>query len=233
MCRDARGTRWLDELTQDIRYTFRTLRQRPTLTAVVVLTLALGGGATTIMFAVINAVLLKPFSYPDPGRLVTLVEQTSFSTQYGNQWAFAYPNYLDLKQEVHALTLGAWRPRRGTVSAPGEPEYVNGREISPELLPVLGISIAQGRNFQETEDRPGAAAVAIISHALWQRHHFPTNSRHQSKSLRLPRPNRFLRIRGTEFHHRRFARAPAHLTLRPLASIKLKCQVRYAPALSL
>ncbi len=84
MCRDARGTRWLDDLAQDIRYTLRTLRGRPTLTAVVVCTLALGCGATTIMFTVINSVLLKPFSYPDPGRLVTLVEQTSFSTQYGN-----------------------------------------------------------------------------------------------------------------------------------------------------
>jgi predicted permease len=171
MCRDARGTRWLDDLMQDIGHTIRTLRQRATLTAVVVFTLALGAGTTTIMFTVINGVLLKPLPFPDPGRLVTLTEQTSFSTQYGNRWAFAYPNYLDLKQQVQSLTLAAWCFRRGTVSAPGEPAYVDGREISSQLFSLLGIAMVHGRQFLKTEDQPGGPPVAIISHRLWQRHY--------------------------------------------------------------
>src|SRR5437868_9296690 len=72
MCRNARGTRWLEDLLQDFRYALRTLRQRPGFAAVALLTLALGSGATTVMFTVINSVLLKPLDYPEPERLVTL-----------------------------------------------------------------------------------------------------------------------------------------------------------------
>src|SRR5215470_12418450 len=75
-CRDARGTRWLEDLVQDIRYALRTLRQRPGFAAVALLTLGLGCGATTVMFTVINGVLLKPLSYPEPDKLVTLHEHT-------------------------------------------------------------------------------------------------------------------------------------------------------------
>src|SRR5881394_596250 len=73
-CRDARGTRWLEDLLQDFRYALRSLRKNPGFAAVALLTLALGIGATTVMFTVINSVLLKPLSYPDPERLVTLHE---------------------------------------------------------------------------------------------------------------------------------------------------------------
>src|ERR1700693_3025453 len=89
MCRDARGTRWLEDLLQDFRYAIRTLRKRPGFAAVALLTLALGSGATTVMFTVINSVLLKPLSYPEPERLVTLHEQTE---KYGGEWSFSYFN---------------------------------------------------------------------------------------------------------------------------------------------
>src|ERR1700674_2132325 len=75
-CRDARGTRWLEDLLQDFRYAIRTLRRQPGFAAVALLTLALGSGATTVMFTVVNGVLLKPLPYPEPDRLVTLSEQT-------------------------------------------------------------------------------------------------------------------------------------------------------------
>src|ERR1700686_4105338 len=90
-CRDARGTRWLEDLWQDFRYALRTLRQRPGFAAVALLTLALGTGATTVMFTVINGVLLRPLSYPEPERLVGIQEKTQHATRYGNLWAFAYP----------------------------------------------------------------------------------------------------------------------------------------------
>src|ERR1700676_3820325 len=114
-CRDARGTRWLEDFWQDFRYALRTLRQKPGFAAVALLTLALGSGATTVMFTVINGVLLKPLPYADPDRLVSLQEQTDFSTAYGNLWAFTYPNYLDCKGESRSLDMAAWSFGGGTM----------------------------------------------------------------------------------------------------------------------
>src|SRR5262245_2554389 len=107
-CRDARGTRWLEDVGVDLRYSLRTLKRHPGFTTVVLATLALGIGASTVMFAVVNGVLLSPLSYPDPGRLVSLYEQTDWSTQYGNRWGFSYPNYLDARGS-RGLELVAWR----------------------------------------------------------------------------------------------------------------------------
>jgi putative ABC transport system permease protein len=168
-CRDARGTRWLEDFSQDVRYALRTLRQRPGFAAMALLTLALGSGATTVMFTVINGVLLKPFAYRDPARLVRMREQTDWSTQFGNLWGFTYPNYLDCKRESRSLDMAVWTGKQGTVSAPGLPEYIEGLEMSPDLLSVLGVNVAQGRAFLPEEDRPAAAPSAIIGHALWQR----------------------------------------------------------------
>jgi predicted permease len=172
-CRDARGTRWLEDLWQDFRYALRTLRKRPGFAVVALLTLALGIGATTVMFTVINGVLLKPLHYPEADRLVTLNEQTKGITDYrwGDLWAYSYPNYLDCKHESRTLDMAAWRYNGGTVSAPGEAEYVDGVEISSELFPVLGVTLSRGRAFLPEDDRPSAAPVAIISYGLWQRHY--------------------------------------------------------------
>lgn len=167
-CRDARGTRWLEDLWQDFRYALRTLAQRPGFAAVALLTLALGSGATTVMFTVINGVLLKPLAYAKPDRLVRLHEQTDYSTHLGNQWAFTYPNYLDCRRESRSLDIAAWRDSGGTVTEPGEADYHSGAEISSELFSVLGITPVHGRAFLAEEDRPGQAPVAIVSHALWQ-----------------------------------------------------------------
>ncbi len=169
-CRDARGTRWLEDLWQDFRYALRTLRQKPGFAAVALLTLALGTGATTVMFTVINGVLFKPFPYLQPERLVKLQEQTNWSTQYGNLWGFTYPNFLDCRRESRSLELVAWRYSGGTVSVgPGQAEHVDGFEISFDMFPVLGVTPTQGRTFRPDEDRLGAAPVVIISHGLWQR----------------------------------------------------------------
>ena len=167
-CRDARGTRWVEDLWQDFRYALRTLRQKPGFASVALLTLALGTGATTVMFTVINGVLLKPLPFPDPGRLVLVQEQTDFKTFLGNLWRFTYPNYADCQRESTALTMAAWRYNSGTLSAPGDAENVNSRQISAGLFSMLAVPLLRGRPFRLEEDRPGADPVAIVSYSLWQ-----------------------------------------------------------------
>ena len=168
-CRDARGTRWLEDLWQDLRYALRTIRQRPGFASVVALTLALGIGATTLMFTVLNGVLLMPFPYRSPERLLSLQEKTAKATQFGNLWAFAYPNFLDVRRDVRSMDLAAWRHAGGTMSEPGDAEYISSYEVSAELLPILGISPALGRHFSTAEDQAGAPPVVLISDSLWKR----------------------------------------------------------------
>jgi predicted permease len=166
-CRDARGTRWLEDLWQDFRYAVRTLKQRPGFAAVALLTLGLGIGATTVMFTVVNGVVLKPLSYPEPDRLVTVHGRTD---QYGEQWGFSYLEFLDCQTQSRSLgSIAAWTYSGATLSEPGDAEYVDGRQISSELFSVLGISLPLGRAFLPEEDRPGGAPVIIISYGLWQR----------------------------------------------------------------
>src|SRR5258707_6816352 len=166
-CRDARGTRWLEDLWQDLRYAFRTMRQNAGFTTVAILTLALGSGATTVMFTVINGVLLKPLAYPEADQLIALHGKTE---KYGEQWGFSYPEFHDYQSASHTLGgVAAWTYGGGTVTKPGEAEYLFGRKISSGLFSVLGVPLVAGRAFQPQEDQPGAAPVAVISYSLWQR----------------------------------------------------------------
>jgi predicted permease len=165
-CRDARGTRWLEDFLQDTRYALRTFRRNPGFTVIALLILSLGIGATTVMFAVINSVLLRPLSYPQSDRLLTLRVSTE---QIGELWGFSNFDFGDIKRESKTVTLAAWAYAGGTISGRGEPEYVNGRNISADLFSTLGISPVQGRAFSQDEDRPGGAPVAMISYGLWQR----------------------------------------------------------------
>src|SRR6185312_10455384 len=168
-CREARGTQWLEDMLQDARYTLRTLRQKPGFAAVALLTLALGTGATTMMFTLINGVLLKPVPYAHSDRLLALQEKTDWSTRLGNLWGFTYPNFVDCRRQASTLDLMAFRYSGGTVTASGRAEYVDGFDISPNAFPLLGLQLFRGREFTASDDQPGAPPVAIISYGLWQR----------------------------------------------------------------
>jgi len=169
-CRDARGTRWLEDFFQDFRYTLRTLRQKPGFAAVALLTLALGIGATTVMFTVVNGVLFKSLPYADAKGLLEVQEQTSFSTQWGNLWGVNYLNFQDCRRAARSLEMVAWLGApNGSLTAPGEPENVSRREITANLFSLLGAPLLRGRPFLPEEDRPGGAPVAIIGYSLWQR----------------------------------------------------------------
>ena len=163
---------FVDSILRDLRYALRTWRQHPGFVSVALLTLALGAGATTAMFTLINGVLLKPLAYPNAARLVTVQERTQaqVSPIFGDRWAFAYHNFLDCKGGSRSLNMAAWRWNRGTIGEPGEPEYVDGIQMSPELFSVLGLTPILGRGFVPEDDRPGGPPVAIISYELWQRH---------------------------------------------------------------
>ncbi|MGE5057345.1 MAG: ABC transporter permease [Acidobacteriota bacterium] len=153
-------------LFQDVRYAWRQLYKKPGFAAAAIVTLALGIGASTAMFTVVDGVLLKPLQYPEPERLLALHVQTG---KYGDKWGFSFPDFLDCRRDSRTLgPVAAWTYSGATVSAPGEPEYVEGRQVSSDLFSVLGVSLLRGRAFSSTEDTPGAAPVAIISARLWR-----------------------------------------------------------------
>jgi predicted permease len=168
-CRDARGTRWIEDLAHDARFALRMLRKNPGFAAIALATLALGSGATTVMFTVVNGVLLKPLPYPEPSKLFVLQEKTEQATRFGNLWAFAYPNFQDCKRESRTEAMAAWRFDGGAIRGTERAEYVDARQVSFDLFSVLGIPVERGRAFSAEDDRVSAAPVAIISHELWQR----------------------------------------------------------------
>jgi predicted permease len=153
-------------LTEDIRYGIRMLRQAPGFTLIVVLTLALGIGANTALFSVVNGVLLHPLPYPEPEQLVRLHEsKPSFETG-----SISYPNFRDWQKENK--TFSAMAISRGNsfaLSGIGEAEQVNAELISSDFFSLLGVKPVVGRVFAPGEDEIGAAPVAIISVSLWER----------------------------------------------------------------
>ncbi|HWT02781.1 MAG TPA: ABC transporter permease [Pyrinomonadaceae bacterium] len=168
-CRDARGVRVVEELWQDLRYGVRMLRKNPGFTLVAVFTLALGIGANTAIFSVVNAVLLRPLSFANPERLVTLWGK---STDTGaDRIPLSYLNFTDYKNQAQSFEhVAACDTSEAVLTSPdGEPESLNGARVSADLFPLLGVAPALGRAFSAEEDRPGGAAVVVISHGLWQR----------------------------------------------------------------
>ncbi|HUE21627.1 MAG TPA: ABC transporter permease [Bryobacteraceae bacterium] len=160
--REARSFMRVEQLLQDVRYGARNLLRTPGFTAVAVVTLALGIGASTAIFSVVNAVLLRPLAYQDSDRLVTVLH-------YGTG-PVATANYIDWRDQSRSFAAvgGAdyWSPNL-TNSDP--PEHLYGLKVTQNLLPLLGILPLLGRLFVAGEDQPGAEHEAILSYRLWQR----------------------------------------------------------------
>ncbi|HLX00358.1 MAG TPA: ABC transporter permease [Candidatus Acidoferrales bacterium] len=165
-CRDARGTRLLEQFWQDARFGLRVLRKSPGFTAVAVLTLALGIGATTAIFSVVNAVLLRPLPYPNQNRLVRVEEMHP-----GSQNAsFTFASFLDVARESKAIeNISAYRPWSFNLTGDAEPEQVPGALVSANFFSALGSKPYLGRMIGIEDDQPdGANHVAVLSYALWQ-----------------------------------------------------------------
>jgi predicted permease len=168
--RDAWGWRWLTDFFQDTRYSLRTLRQRPGFVAVAILTLALGTGATTVMFTVINGVILKPLPYANASELVAIHGHSdNWKTEIFGEQNVAHLDFLDCQRQSRSLDIAGFVYESGTVSAPGEPQYVQFLESSPNLFSVLGVPLLRGRTFLPEEDQPGGAPAAILGYSFWQR----------------------------------------------------------------
>ncbi|MFZ0819931.1 MAG: ABC transporter permease [Candidatus Acidiferrales bacterium] len=154
-------------ISQDIRYAFRTLRRNPGFTAVAVLTLALGIGANTAIFSMVNAVLLRPLPYPESGKLMMVwaTDQSRGVTEDVN----SYPNFEDWKAQSKSFDgMAAFTNRSVTFSAGDEAEILPAVQASPGLFDMLRVAPAMGRGFLPGEEESGASHVAILSDAMWR-----------------------------------------------------------------
>ncbi|HEY5927380.1 MAG TPA: ABC transporter permease [Kofleriaceae bacterium] len=164
--REARGVQVLDDVAADVRYGVRVLRKAPAFTVVAVLTLALGIGANTAMFSLVNTVLLHPLPYAEADQLVRVHARTDAFPR----GSISYPNFLDWQAMNHSFSaLAVSRGGAFTLTGSGSAERVAADLVSADYFTVLGVQPIVGRAFAAGEDRPGAEPIVIIGERLWKR----------------------------------------------------------------
>jgi putative ABC transport system permease protein len=165
---DVRGGRWVETTWQDLRYSMRVLLKKPAFTAIAILTLALGIGANTAIFSVVNSLLLRPLPFSDPDRLVQIWE--SNVKRGRGEMPASYPDFADWRD--HSATFeqaAAYSDWSFNLTGSGEPERIRGEIVSPVFFSMLGINPILGRAFAPDEDTPGKDLVVVISDRLWER----------------------------------------------------------------
>jgi putative ABC transport system permease protein len=167
-CRDARGVRPVEEMWQDLRYGARKLRKSPGFALVAITTLALGIGANTAIFSVVNAVLLRPLPFDRPEQLVrvfgTSARRSSFSRPH------SYLNFSDLRAQNQTFeAMAAYSGSTSALSGADAPEQIEGVVASGDIFRVLGTKPLLGRLLAPEDERPGGSTAVVISHGLWQR----------------------------------------------------------------
>ncbi len=164
--RERRGLPFLETLLQDFRFAARMLLKNPGFTAVAVLTLALGIGANTAIFSIVNGVLLQPLPYPHPEQLVVVART---APRFDHPVPVSGPNFLDWRVRARQFQFLAGFDGRGfTVMFGNEPENILGAAVSPDFLSVLQVAPILGRNFLESEEHTGNDHVALITHSFWK-----------------------------------------------------------------
>ncbi|HEX8942677.1 MAG TPA: ABC transporter permease [Gemmatimonadaceae bacterium] len=155
----------LDDLLLDLRYVLRTIRRTPAFSLVVTVTLALGIGATTSMFSVIDAILLRPLPYPAPADLVQLAD-----VQRGDNAPASYPEYIDWKQRTTDVfsEVGTWYGHGEVLENHGDAEQLQGAAISTNVPLILGVHPLLGRSFRPDEEASSAPRVVMLGEALWR-----------------------------------------------------------------
>jgi len=155
----------MGNLLQDIRYSIRMALKGRGFTAIVILVLALGIGANTAMFSVINAIVFRPLPYRDSGRLMAFWERS----KQMEEMSVAYPNFLDWQAQNRVFEqIAAFKGDNFNYTDGGDPERRRGKQVSADFFTVFGVIPILGRGFSREEDKPGASPVVIVSHAFWQ-----------------------------------------------------------------
>ncbi len=182
-CRDMRRVNYIENLIQDVRYGLRQLRRSPGFTAVAIVTLALGIGANTAIFSVVNAVLVRSLPYKDADRLVLVwqIEPQLERAPVATEDFLAWKEQNGVFENMAAGTEGL---SRATLTGGGEAEAVRSAPVSSGLLEMLGVQATLGRVMRPEEDVPGHDAVAVLSYGLWERR-FGSNPRIIGKTLAL------------------------------------------------
>ncbi len=164
----------MDSLIKDIRYGFRALRRRPGFSAIAIVTLALGIGANTAIFSLVNTVLLRPLPFTNPEQLVMIWEDAAFAGFPRNTPAAA--NYQDIKTQNQVFSeVAAMDQRSFNLTGDGEPQKIEARGVTANFFPLLGVKPLTGRWFSPEEDKPGANRTVMLSNALWQQRYGGTN----------------------------------------------------------
>lgn len=152
---------------QELRYTIRMFANKPGFTLIVIITLALGIGANTAIFSVVNAVMLRPLPYQEPERLVIIGE--SIPDEKNISYEISYPNLLELQSQNQSFEqVAAFGANEALLKGIDEPATISMMMVSANFFSVLGETAQQGRTFVETEDRPGGDAAVVVSHHFWQ-----------------------------------------------------------------
>src|SRR5438876_2403135 len=171
-CRDMRRVNYIDDLLRDLRYAGRNLGRSPGFTVLAVLIMALGIGANTAVFSVVNAVLLKPLAYRDPSRIVTL---SNFSrtgeAATALSKAVSIPDVQDWHDQSSSFeAMAYYSSGEAAVMSGSAAEYARVTRVSPEFLRVFAIAPILGRFFTAEEMKPGAGGAVLLSYAYWQSH---------------------------------------------------------------
>ena len=156
---------WWDQVSKDSHYALRVLRRSPAFTLAATLTLALGIGANTAIFSVIDAALLRPLPYPQPDRLVMLYGRA----QSRENSDLSPATFLDFRRQSRTLELAGYRESPFNVTGQDRPERIRGAVVTPDFFGVLGVQAQLGRTLTPDLDKPGAPRSVVVSYALWQR----------------------------------------------------------------
>ena len=158
----------MDTLLQDLRYALRTLRQSPGFTAIAVLTLALGIGANTTIFSVVNGLVIRPLPFAHSEQ-VDVVYRTDLKRGF-DRGSLLYADLLDLRAQSSSFSgLAAYNEENYNLATGEDADYVDGGEVTANLFSLLGVQPILGRDFRTEEDQPGRDGVVLLSHTLWQR----------------------------------------------------------------
>ena len=164
----ARRRSMMGDLWQDIRFGVRMMRKKPGFTLIAVLTLALGIGANTAIFSLVNAVLLRPLPYPDPDRLVIMLK--AYPQKGLDSWGLSQADFAMYRDQNHVFEkMAAYSSAGFNLTDVGEPERIRGTSVTADFFNVLGVSPVLGRDFRPEEDTPGKNVVCILSYGFWQR----------------------------------------------------------------